>query len=91
MFWILHAEPGSGSAFDPASGFVRLMDGLTAEPGEPAVTKTSRNAFTATNLDQLLTSAGVRRVVIAGIQTEQCCETTARVAADMGVRRDLRH
>ncbi|MDG4796622.1 isochorismatase family protein [Micromonospora sp. WMMD1082] len=84
VFWVLHAEPGSDSVFDPESGFVRLMDGLAVERGEPVLTKTSRNAFTTTNLGQQLTSVGVSEVVIAGIQTEQCCETTARVAADLG-------
>jgi hypothetical protein len=31
----------------------------------------------------------VRRVAIAGIQMEQCCETTARVAADLGYAVDF--
>lgn len=84
VVWVLHSAPGSGTVFDPASGFVRLMDGLEPRPGEPVVTKTSRNAFTTTNLQQLLTQAGVRELVICGIQTEQCCETTARLAADLG-------
>jgi nicotinamidase-related amidase len=63
---------------------VRLMDGLEPIPGEPIITKTSRNAFTTTNLQQLLTERGIRDLVICGIQTEQCCETTARLAADLG-------
>ena len=52
--------------------------------GEPILTKTSRNAFTTTNLQQILTERGIRDLVICGIQTEQCCETTARLAADLG-------
>jgi hypothetical protein len=44
----------------------------------------SHNAFTTTNLQQILTSRGVGDVVICGIRTEQCCETTARVASDFG-------
>jgi len=84
VIWVLHAEPGSGTPFDPASGQVRLMDGLVPRDGEPVLTKTSRNAFTTTNLQQRLTMLGVRTVVICGIQTEQCCETTARLAADLG-------
>jgi nicotinamidase-related amidase len=84
VVWVLHAEPGSDTAFDPARGFVRLMDGLAPEPGEPVLTKTSRNAFTTTNLQQLLTEEGIRELVVCGIQTEQCCETTARLAADLG-------
>ncbi|MBT2211962.1 MULTISPECIES: cysteine hydrolase family protein [Actinomadura] len=84
VVWILHADPGTGSPFDPASGHVRLIEGLEPRDGEPVLTKTSRNAFTTTGLQQLLTSHGVREVVISGIQTEQCCETTARLAADLG-------
>ncbi|MDF8263490.1 cysteine hydrolase family protein [Luteipulveratus flavus] len=84
VVWVLHAEPGSGGPFDPDQGHVRLMDGLAPAAGEPVLTKTSRNAFTTTGLAQLLTQRGVDRLVITGIQTEQCCETTARVAADLG-------
>mgnify|MGYP001180659906 CR=1 FL=1 len=84
VVWVLHAAPGSGTVFDPALGFVRLMDGLHARDGEPVVTKSSHNAFTTTNLQQILTRQGVREVVVCGIRTEQCCETTARVASDLG-------
>ena len=50
------------------------------------LTKTSHNAFTTTGLQQLLTSRGISELVICGIRTEQCCETTARVASDLGYR-----
>jgi nicotinamidase-related amidase len=86
VIWVLHAEEGSGGVFDPASGHVRLIDGLASQPGEPVLTKTSHNAFTTTNLQQLLTSQGVGKVIICGIRTEQCCETTARVASDLGFK-----
>jgi nicotinamidase-related amidase len=84
VIWVLHAEPGSGDNFDPASGLVRLMDGLTPEAGEPTLTKTVHNAFTTTDLEQRLVAGGVRHVVVCGIRTEQCVETTARFASDMG-------
>jgi nicotinamidase-related amidase len=84
VVWVLHAEPGTGTEFDPASGFVRLMGGLTRHDTEPLITKTAHNAFTTTNLQQLLTTTGVRELLIAGIRTEQCCETTARIGSDLG-------
>ncbi|MFD7908467.1 cysteine hydrolase family protein [Kitasatospora sp. NPDC059747] len=84
VVWVLHSEPGTGTVFDPARGFVRLIDGLAPAEGEPVVTKTSHNAFTTTNLQQVLTQHGVGGVVVSGIRTEQCCETTTRVAADLG-------
>jgi nicotinamidase-related amidase len=84
VVWVLHAEPGSGGPFDPESGLVRYQDGLEPLPGEPQLRKTSHNAFTTTNLGQILTERGVREVAICGIRTEQCCETTARLACDLG-------
>jgi nicotinamidase-related amidase len=84
VVWVLHSEPGSGTAFDPASGHVRFIGPLRPQPGEPQLTKTSHNAFTTTNLQQLLVQQGVTEVVVCGIRTEQCCETTARVASDLG-------
>src|SRR5688572_335961 len=53
VVWVLHAEPGSGGVFDPASGHVRLIDGLVPLPGEPRLTKTAHNAFTTTDLQLL--------------------------------------
>ncbi|GAA1022532.1 hypothetical protein Aple_103700 [Acrocarpospora pleiomorpha] len=85
VIWVLHSEPGSGGAFDPANGHVRLMDEVGPPlPGEPTLRKTSHNAFTTTNLQQLLTEAGVRELVVCGIRTEQCVETTTRVGSDLG-------
>jgi nicotinamidase-related amidase len=84
VVWVLHTDPGTGGAFDPARGYVRLMDGLAPRTGEPVITKTAHNAFTTTNLQQLLTTEGIGEVVVCGIRTEQCCETTARIASDLG-------
>jgi nicotinamidase-related amidase len=84
VVWVMHSEPGSGGAFDPAGGLVRYQPGLVPLPGEPELRKTSHNAFTTTNLQQILTELGVRELAICGIRTEQCCETTARLASDLG-------
>jgi nicotinamidase-related amidase len=84
VVWVLHAEPGSGGHFDPANGYVRIVDELTPGKGEPIITKTSHNAFTTTNLQQTLTGRGGTALAVCGIRTEQCVETTARVASDFG-------
>ena len=62
------------------------MDDLEPRVDEPVLTKTSHNAFTTTNLQQVLVGQGVGHVVVCGIRTEQCCETTARLASDLGAK-----
>lgn len=89
VIWILHAEPGTGTACDPSEGLVTLQPGLDPSNDEPVLTKTSRNAFTTTRLQQILTEREIHRLRICGIQTEQCCETTARLAADLGYTVDF--
>ena len=84
VVWVLHSEAGEGGEFDPAYGHVRVVDELEPAKDEPLVTKTSHNAFTTTNLGQILTAAGVGSVTVCGLRTEQCVETTARVASDFG-------
>lgn len=84
VVWILHSEPGSDTVFDPALGHVHVVDELVPLAGEPILVKTSINAFTTTNLQRLLTQRGIHDLVVCGIQTEQCCETTTRLAGDLG-------
>jgi nicotinamidase-related amidase len=85
VVWVLHHEPGTGNAFDPANGLTTPMAELTApRDGEPVLVKTAHNAFTTTRLQQILTRHGVGHLVVCGIRTEQCCETTARLASDLG-------
>jgi nicotinamidase-related amidase len=84
---VLHEAPGSGGPFDPASGHVRPMDWV---PGAPAATfrKRVHSALVESGLREWLDARGVRRLVVSGIRTEQCCETTARHASDLGYRVD---
>jgi len=84
VVWVLHTAPGSGDVFDPALGHVRLMEELERADGEPLLQKTSHNAFTTTNLQQLLTGRGISELTVGGIRTEQCVETTTRLASDLG-------
>lgn len=82
VFFILHTDADPG--FRRGDAALKVMDFLDRRDDEPLLYKTTRNAFTSTDLEQRLDALGVERVVVTGIQTEQCCETTARVAADLG-------
>lgn len=81
VVFILHTDGDDG--FQPWSPHFRPMDFLRRREGEPLLVKTTRNAFTSTNLRERLEALGVRRLVVTGITTEQCCETTTRFANDV--------
>jgi nicotinamidase-related amidase len=87
VVFFLHTDADQGFATD--SPFFKLMDFVKPRPGEPVFIKNTRNCFTSTPLQPYLLEKGVRRVTIVGIQMEQCCETTARIAADLGYAVDF--
>jgi nicotinamidase-related amidase len=87
VIFFLHTDSDEGFATD--SPLFKLMDFIQPRSGEPVFVKNTRNCFTSTPLQPYLLEKGVRRVAIAGIQMEQCCETTARVAADLGYAEDF--
>ena len=87
VVFFLHAD--SDEAFAKDSPSFKLMDFLKPRKDEPVMVKNTRNCFTSTTLQPHLIEKGVRRVTITGIQMEQCCETTARIAADLGYAVDF--
>lgn len=76
-------KPGSPLAPDaPGNAFSPLLDGV-----EPAllVTKHVNSAFHGDpDLAAWLRAEGVDEIVLAGIQTNMCVETTARVGGNLG-------
>jgi nicotinamidase-related amidase len=87
IVFFLHTD--DDEAFGIDSPHFKLMDFIDRRDDEPLLVKNTRNCFTSTPLGSLLLERDVRRIVISGIQTEQCCETTARVAADLGYAVDF--
>ncbi len=86
IYFILHKDKDPG--FSENSPFFRVMDFLDYQPEEPLLIKQVHNSFTGTNLLPMLIREGIKRLVICGIRTEQCCETTTRVASDLGFEVD---
>ena len=87
VIFFLHTDPDP--YFEAESPYLKLMDFIERRPDEPLFLKTTRNCFTSTGLWEVLLRYAVRRLVITGIQMEQCCETTARIAADLGFAVDF--
>jgi nicotinamidase-related amidase len=87
VVYFLHTDADPG--FETSSPHYKLMDFLAPSDSEPVMHKNTRNVFTSTGLPEWLMERRVRRLAITGIQMEQCCETSARVAADLGYAVDF--
>ena len=78
---IFHVE--DEGAFSLASGHVRTMAPLAIAP-DAVFHKHRHSALVGSGLPIWLTERGIRRLIVSGIRTEQCCETTTRHASDLG-------
>ncbi len=61
-----------------------VISELEPQPGELIIDKNASSAFNGTGIDQLLRNLQLDSLVLTGMATDMCVETTARDAADRG-------
>jgi biuret amidohydrolase len=61
-----------------------IVPDLAPLPGEPVILKPGKGAFYATPLGDLLRQAAVTHLILAGVTTEVCVQSTMREANDRG-------
>ena len=89
VVFVRHDSPESGSPFTPGQPGNDLHEMLTGEP-DFFVSKGVNSSFHGEpDLAEWLRGKGIERVAVCGIQTNMCCETTARVAANLGFEMDF--
>ena len=83
---VFHTD-GPDTAQNPfamASGNIVPITGLVDFSPAATFYKRRHSALVGTGLEVWLTENGVGRIIVSGIRTEQCCETTTRHASDLG-------
>lgn len=70
--------------FSQASGHIQPLAGLRDFTPAATFVKHRHSALVGTGLDVWLTEHGIQKLIVSGIRTEQCCETTTRHASDLG-------
>jgi nicotinamidase-related amidase len=83
---IFHVE--DSGVFSLAGGHVRTLAPLSIA-ADAVFHKHRHSALVGSGLPVWLAERGIRRLIVSGIRTEQCCETTARHASDSGYAVDF--
>ena len=82
---VRHDSRSAGSPLHPASEGNALVPAVASASADLLVTKDVNSAFYgAPDLHAWLTERGIGELVICGIQTNMCVETTARMAGNLG-------
>ena len=78
----LHSRLGWN--FPPGSPATEFLEPTRPKADEIVITKTASGAFTGTSLDTTLRNMGIEHLIVVGFMTDECVETTTRVALDYG-------
>ena len=76
-------EPALPARSDP---WARIVAALEPTEDEVVINKTTYGAFASTGLDASLRNLGIETLVLGGVVTNRCVETTMRDATDRGYR-----
>lgn len=84
IFAVRHTGP-AGSPIEAGSAFWQLLPALELDPAlDTLFDKTRPSSFFGTRLAHQLTEAGIKELVIVGMKTQFCVDTTCRVAVELG-------
>ena len=85
---IFHVQHDGGPGHILARGSIGwpLHTAVQPRSGEVIIEKLYSSGFHDTDFDALLTEAGIGRLVVVGIQTEMCVDSTCRAAVALGYK-----
>lgn len=72
------------SPLHPSKAGIAIKPEVAPLDGEVVMQKSVNSAFIGTDLEQWLRDRGVTQVVIAGLTTNHCVDTTTRMAGNLG-------
>ena len=74
----------SGLFCPKGSRDARVIDAIAPEGDEIVLPKTSSSVFISTNIHYVLGNLGVKHLIVSGLLTDQCVDSTVRDACDYG-------
>jgi nicotinamidase-related amidase len=89
IFHIRHASRNPVSRFRADLPGYAVKDEAREQAGEPVIVKYVNSAFIGTDLEAQLRHARIENLVIVGVTTNHCVETTTRMAGNLGFKAKL--
>ncbi len=84
VVYIQHTTAGTGSEFEENSSGWQIVADIAPQDGDTVSLKTSYDAFFKTQFDEKLKRLGAQNLILCGMQTEFCVDTTLRSALAHG-------
>ena len=81
---VRHISRSPASVFAPGQAGAEFQERFLPLPGEHVVEKNVPDAFINTGLERWLHARAIRRLVIAGVSTNNSVEASARTAGNLG-------
>ncbi|MHB1439543.1 MAG: cysteine hydrolase family protein [Cuniculiplasma sp.] len=85
VFMVQHAEK-KGSDLEPGTEGWKIYSQFLSKDSEPVIHKEYPDSFYKTDLDMILKSEGIKSLVLCGLMTEYCVDTTVRSAFAHGYK-----
>ena len=84
IYHVQHMSTNPNSPLRPNQPGNAIKRIVAPQADEPVIQKTVNSAFIGTDLEDRLRQAGIQSMVIVGLTTNHCVETTARMAGNLG-------
>lgn len=84
LFHVQHLSQDAHSPLRAGSPGSEIKEIVLPQAGEPVIQKHVNSAFIGTDLEDRLRCEGITTLIIVGLTTNHCVETTARMAGNLG-------
>ncbi len=85
VIYIQHSDK-IGDELEPNSDGWKIYRDICPNINETVISKNYNSAFKDTNLKEYLDGKGINQLIITGMQTEYCIDTTCKVAFEYGFK-----
>ena len=86
IIYIQHFNEPDDYFFLEGTWGAEISDRIAPEPGDKVIIKRYPNSFLETELDAYLKELGVEKLIVCGMMTHMCVDTTVRAAMDYGYK-----